>query len=74
MNFKQRIKDCHLDRKVLANRLKISYAGLTARLNNFQRFSAWEEKTLENILTECEAVQREVAARLDAREVSPYAR
>lgn len=73
MDYKQRIKACNLDRKILAARLKISYAAFTARLNGFIRFTQWEEKTLNDILTECEAVQREMAERLD-RQAAYYAR
>lgn len=72
--LKDRIKRLRLDRKVLAARLRIPYSTLGAKLAGFNRFSPDQERQLITILDTCESVKREMDQRLDAQEVSPYAK
>ena len=71
-SLKDWIKRLRLDRKVLASRLQMPYSTFSAKLAGFNRFSPDEEKKLVAVLQSCDDVQKEIAARLDARQGEPY--
>jgi hypothetical protein len=71
MDYKKRIMLLDLSRKVLAPRLKLSYAALTARLNGFTPFQPDEERALVRILDEAEQAHAAIEQARDKR-VEPY--
>ncbi len=59
LTIKERIYLLHLNRKVLAARLSMSYSSFSHRLCGFTRFSAEQERSLLRILDDAEATQAE---------------
>jgi hypothetical protein len=64
-SLKQRIYLSGIPRRILSQRLDILYTTFNSKLNGFSRFSEQEEKALEKILSDQEAV-REAESEKDA--------
>ena len=57
MDFKQEITELKLNRRVLANRLNMSYSNFNGKLGKFTPFTCEQENSLRQIISQARAVR-----------------